>query len=96
MPDIDIIQKIVSPIARDYGVKRVYLFGSFANGTAHEESDIDLLIEKGSPLSLLGLSGMRQRCQEALDRPVDLITTTGIAEDFYREIRGTEVLIYEA
>lgn len=65
MQNMDIIQSVLSPIAKDYGVKRLYLFGSFAKGTAHEGSDIDILIEKGIPLSLLKLSDMRQRCQEA-------------------------------
>lgn len=34
MPDVSEIQKIVVPIAYSYGVKRLYLFGSYAKGTA--------------------------------------------------------------
>ncbi len=95
MPDIKEIQKTVAPIAYLYGVKRLYLFGSYAKGTANEESDIDLLVEKGKPMSLLKLSGMRQMVQEALNLSVDLITTTGIGDDFRKEIAGTEILLYE-
>ena len=95
MPDIYEIQKIVAPIAHFYGVKRLYLFGSYAKGTADEKSDIDLLVEKGKSMSLLKLSGMRQMVQEALNLSVDLITTTGIEEDFKKEIAGTEILLYE-
>lgn len=95
MPDISEIQKAVAPIACSYGVKRLYLFGSYAKGTASEESDIDLLLEKGKPMSLLKISGMRQKVQEALDLPVDLITTAGIGEEFRKQIAGTEILIYE-
>lgn len=95
MPDIDEIQKAVVPIAHSYGVKRLYLFGSYAKGTANAESDIDLLVEKGKPMSLLKLSRMRQMVQEALNLSVDLITTTGIGEDFRKEIAGTEILLYE-
>ncbi len=95
MADIAEIQRLVAPIAREYGVKKVYLFGSQAKGQARPDSDIDLLIEKGGSMSLLKLSGMRQRCQEALKLPVDLITTAGIAPDFRNEISGTEVLLYE-
>ncbi|MCM1134171.1 MAG: nucleotidyltransferase domain-containing protein [Clostridium sp.] len=94
VPDINEIQKSVVPIARFYGVKRLYLFGSYAKGTANEESDVDLLIEKGKPMSLLKLSGMRQKVQEALNISVDLITTTGIKEEFRKEIAGTEILLY--
>lgn len=95
MPNISEIQKAVAPIAHSYGVKRLYLFGSYAKGTANEKSDIDLLVEKGKPMSLLKLSGMRQMFQETLNISVDLVTTTGIEEDFRREIAGTEILLYE-
>ncbi len=95
MSNISEIQKVVVPIARHYGVKRLYLFGSYAKGTANEKSDIDLLVEKGKPMSLLQLSGMRQMVQEALQLSVDLITTTGVGEDFRTEIAGTEILLYE-
>ena len=95
MTDIAMIKKTITPIARSYGVKRIYLFGSYAKGNANENSDIDLLIEKGKPMSLLKLSGLRQNVQEALDLSVDVVTTTGIEDDFYKEIAGTEILIYE-
>lgn len=95
MKDITAIRTAVTPIARFYGVKKLYLFGSYANGNADEDSDVDLLVEKGSPMSLLKLSGMRQMVQEALNLSVDLVTTTGIEESFRNEIAGTEILLYE-
>ena len=95
MIDIATIKKNVIPIANLYGVKRLYLFGSYAKGTANEESDIDLLVEKGKPMSLLKLSGMRQSIQDALNLSVDLVTTVGIEESFRNEIAGTEILLYE-
>ena len=95
MTDIYTIKETIKPIARSYGVKRIYLFGSYAKGSADENSDIDLLVEKGKPMSLLKLSGMRQSVQEALDLSVGLVTTTGIEDEFYKEIAGTEILLYE-
>lgn len=89
MPDISEIQKIVVPIAHAYGVKRLYMFGSYAKGTANEKSDVDLLVEKGKSMSLLKLSGMRQMVQEALNLSVDLVTTAGIEDYFRKEIDGT-------
>lgn len=95
MPDISEIQKVVVPIACSYGIKRLYLFGSYAKGTANGKSDIDLLVEKGKPMSLLQLSGMRQMVEEALNLSVDLVTTAGIEDNFRKEIAGTEILLYE-
>ena len=43
MPIEDIIEQ-VTKIAHKYNVKRLDLFGSFANGTATEYSDIDFII----------------------------------------------------
>lgn len=93
--DISMIKEAVELIAFNYGVKKLYLFGPYANGTADEKSDIDLLIEKGKPMSLLKLSGMRQKMQEALNLSVDLVTTAGMEESFRKEIAGTEILLYE-
>ena len=95
MVDISTIQSAVAPIARDYGIKRIYLFGSYAKGKANEDSDIDLLVEKGKPMSLIHLSGMKQRVEDALQLSVDLVTTTGIGKEFHDRIAGTEILLYE-
>ncbi len=95
MTDIATIQKVVIPIANFYGVKRLYLFGSYAKGTENEKSDVDLLIEKGKPMSLLKLSGMKQKLEEALNLSVDLVTTVGVEEDFRNEIADGEILLYE-
>ena len=67
MSKIETIKEIITPIAIQYGLKRIYLFGSYAKGTANENSDIDLLIEKGKPLSLLKLSGFRQDVEAAMN-----------------------------
>ena len=42
MTDISTIKEILVPIAQSYGVRKLYLFGSYAKGNATEESDIDL------------------------------------------------------
>lgn len=39
MPDIMTIQSTLTPIAKQYGLKKLYLFGSFAKGTADREKE---------------------------------------------------------
>lgn len=96
MPSVAQIRQVVTPIAQKYGLKKMYLFGSYAKGTATPESDIDILIEKGLPLSLLRMSGLRQETMDALGLDVDIVSLAGIDSDFWKEIQGTEVLLYEA
>ena len=42
---IDEISRRIQPVASAYGLRAVYLFGSYARGEATENSDIDLLID---------------------------------------------------
>ncbi|HSV09858.1 MAG TPA: nucleotidyltransferase domain-containing protein [Hanamia sp.] len=48
MVTINEIQIFVSEIVAEYEPEKVYLFGSYANNTATEDSDIDLFIIKNT------------------------------------------------
>ena len=50
MVDIDFIKNNLRPLGEAYGLKKIYLFGSYAKGSADDNSDVDLLIEKGRPM----------------------------------------------
>ena len=89
------LESLLKEINQVVRASSIYLFGSYAKGKANENSDIDLLVEKGKPMSLLGLSGMRQRFEDALQLSVDLVTTAGIEKEFHDSIAGTEILLYE-
>lgn len=41
---MDIIQKYIEKISQHYKVEAIILFGSYAKGTEHEDSDIDIAI----------------------------------------------------
>jgi len=44
---IEELRSIVEPIAKEYGVDKVYLFGSTARGDDGDNSDYDFCIERG-------------------------------------------------
>lgn len=91
---IEEIKAIVKPIARKYGVARVYLFGSYARGEVTDNSDVDLRIDKGNLKGLFALCGLYTEIEEALQMKVDVLTTGSLEEDFLRKIQKEEVLLY--
>ena len=74
MKNMDAIRSAVSEAAMHYPVKRVDLFGSYANGLAKEDSDVDFLVEfSESPISLFKISGFQATLAELLQMNVDVV-----------------------
>ena len=88
------LQKIIAPIAKQHGVKSVSVFGSYSRGTASENSDVDLKIEKGQIRTLFQLTGFRIAVEDALQLPVDLVTSESSDSSFLKMIEKDEVLLY--
>ncbi|MDR0445992.1 MAG: nucleotidyltransferase domain-containing protein [Oscillospiraceae bacterium] len=94
MLDLNTIRTAAARLAEDYPIKSLSCFGSYAEGTQTERSDIDFLVEFTTPsISLIKLSGLKHRLEEQLGLPVDLIHAP-ISDDSYIKV-GKEVLIYE-
>ena len=92
---LDEIRAIAAPLAREYGVGALYLFGSYARGEATPESDLDFRIDRGRVRSLFKLGGLYNAFTDALHKPVDLLTTDSLDMNFRNEISPEEVMIYE-
>lgn len=93
---IDELREIISPIAAEHGVKSVSLFGSYSKGNASRESDVDLKIEKGQLRTMFQISGFRLAVEDALQLPVDLITSESSDCEFLAMIAKDEVLLYRS
>jgi predicted nucleotidyltransferase len=72
-PSVEEIRQTVVPILRRYGVTRAAVFGSAVTGRLRPESDIDILVQLGQDVSLLGFVGMKLDLEQALGRRVDLV-----------------------
>lgn len=90
------LKELVQPVAIKYGVKAVYLFGSYARNEASESSDFDFYIEKGELRNLFQLAGLRLDLQNILQKPVDIVTTGTRDVKLLAEIEKDKVLVYEA
>ena len=83
----------VSPIAKKYGLRAVYLFGSYARNEASEDSDVDLLIDRtGSKVKgLFDMGGLYLDLQESLGKEIDLVTLQTLEQESTR--RRTPVFV---
>lgn len=62
-----------------YGIQRIRLFGSAAEGKETKESDIDFLVAFEPGRSLLDLIGFKQDVTELLERKVDVVSEKGVS-----------------
>lgn len=70
---IEDIKRAIGFVAPNYKVKQVQLFGSYADGLATEESDIDILVEFGErPITLWDIFGFQQALSEHLNAKIDI------------------------
>ncbi len=95
MLTIPIIKQRISPICKQYGVKKAYLFGSYSRGDAHENSDVDLRIERGDINDLFTMIGFRLDLKDALEKEVDIISILPESSTFRENLKRDEVLLYE-
>ena len=88
------LKNIITPIAQAHGVKSVSLFGSYSRGYANADSDVDLKIEKGQLRTRFQICGFRLAVEDALQCPVDLVTSESSDPAFLEMIKKDEVLLY--
>lgn len=99
------IQQRIVPIAKRYGLKAVFLFGSYARGDAREDSDIDLLVDTtGTNLrSLFTLGALYCDLEQVLEKKIDMITVSSLeqrsqmpSEDVFKEtVMKERVSVYD-
>lgn len=103
---LDDLRRIIAPIAERYGLKAVYVFGSYARGEADADSDVDLLVDlSGTGIrSLFSLGSVYCDLESALEKNIDLVPVSsleqrpGSASDvsFRDTVQKERVRIYDA
>lgn len=74
MLSIEQIKKVTQKVATHYPVSRVLLFGSYADGSANEQSDVDMMVEFSiNPVSLFEIAGFNQEMRDELNVSVDTV-----------------------
>ena len=77
-------------------VLRAWLFGSQADGTATDNSDVDILLEfdHTQPIGLQYVQ-IWMDLQEIIGKKVDLVTTGGVSPHIKPFIEAQKKLVYE-
>lgn len=73
----DVLRQQYPYLMATYGVKRIGLFGSYAKGTPHEQSDVDLVAEFNTPIGLKFIE-FTEYLEHLFGVPVDVLTPAGI------------------
>lgn len=96
---IDEIKNIIAPIAKSYGVQKVFLFGSYARGEATASSDLDFCIDAPSIRDLFMLGGLYADLEDAFSKKLDLITVGSLKYNsdtrFINNLKNEQILVYE-
>ena len=72
---IDDIRNKTVPIAKEFGISRMSLFGSYARGETTDDSDVDLYIDRGKLSNLLQNLAFVDELENVLHCHVNVVTT---------------------
>ena len=90
------ISTLVAPVAADFGINKLSIFGSYARGDKTEKSDIDFhIIDRGSLRGLFRLAAFEMALEDLLKIPVDVVTTGGLFDDVRENVQREEIVIYD-
>ena len=70
---ISVLQTEMPKLQREFGITRMALFGSFAEGNPTESSDVDLIVESSQSLGLKFFE-LSDYLSDSLGRKIDLVT----------------------
>ena len=80
---IEEISRRIIPVAEKYQLPSVYLFGSYARGTATAKSDVDLIVDTSgtSVKGLFALGALYHDLEVALEKEIDVITVQSLQQE---------------
>ena len=92
---INELAEIIKPIAKEYKIKEIYIFGSYARGEATPESDIDILVIGGEGFKLTRIFSFAEELRAVIDKKIDVFEIHEVNKDsgFYNTIMDERVLV---
>ena len=78
---INKLQRIKPELQKEYAVKTIGLFGSFADGSYTDASDVDILVEFERPIGWQFFK-LENYLEKTFHRKIDLVTVNALREQF--------------
>ena len=84
---VEELKRRIAPIAEKYGLREVYLFGSYARSEATEQSDVDILIDRtGSKIhGMFDMGGLYVDLKACIHKEIDLVTAQTLEQPSTRQ-----------
>lgn len=84
--DLSLEQNVLAAIRTQPEIGLVILFGSLARGQAHAQSDLDLAVDAGRPLTASEKMALINELAVRTGRPIDLLDLRAIGEPLLGQI----------
>lgn len=81
----DELRGIVAPLLRAHGLRSAMLFGSYARGSAREDSDIDIVVDGGPSFRPLSVYALGEDLREATGKRVDVFEASELDDGPFRD-----------
>jgi len=76
----EIIEKLREELPflkKEFGIKKIGIFGSFATGKQNKDSDIDIIVEFEKPIGLAFMD-LADHLEDIFNKKVEILTPDGI------------------
>ncbi len=84
------LKQKIHPVFEKYGITKAGLFGSYAIGKTHKQSDIDLLVEIKRKMGLIEFMRLKLELEKKTGKKVDLVEYKSIKPFLRKKILEQE------
>jgi uncharacterized protein len=93
MQQLQYYQQLILPVLKRFDIKRAAIFGSFAKGAEHSESDIDLLIEPAKSFTLFNMLQLEAEISHLTNRKIDIVEYNALKSSIKSEVLQSAITI---
>jgi len=80
-------------LIREYYIKEIGVFGSYARGEQGNKSDIDILVEFSKPIDFFKFLDLEEELEKILNRRVDLVSKKALKPYIGRNILSEVIMV---